>query len=279
MFWGGTMVAGRDLAQHLGPYSASFLRFVVATSCLWFVVRRRDGGLPAVRGAQWIPLILLGMTGVFAYNVFFLQGLKVIAAGRAAIIIALNPVVITIFSALLFKERLTRLQVLGILISVTGAVIAISEGDPVRLFRGGLTSGDFFIMGCVASWSSYSLIGKQAMRTVSPHAAVTFSSAIGCLALLPFALGEGLASQLASIPAIAWVDVVYLGFFGTVLGFTWYYQGLLEVGAAKASVFINFVPIFAIFQAHLILGEPIYPSQLLGAATVGFGVWLSNRKR
>lgn len=277
MFWGGTMVAGRDLAQHIGPYSASFLRFVVASTCLWFIIRKREGGLPPVRGRQWIALVLLGMTGVFAYNIFFLQGLALIPAGRTAIIIALNPVVITIFSAILFKERLTLLQTAGILISVTGASIAISHGNPLELFRGGLTKGDFFIMGCVASWSSYSLIGKQAMRTVSPHAAVTFSSVIGCLALLPCALADGLLRDLPTLPAVAWLDVGYLGIFGTVVGFTWYYQGLKQVGAAKASVFINFVPIFAIFQAHFILGEPIHVSQLFGAVTVGFGVWLSNR--
>jgi drug/metabolite transporter (DMT)-like permease len=70
----------------------------------------------------------------------------------------------------------------------------------------------------------------------------------------------------------------YLGFFGTVLGFVWYYQGIQHIGAIKASVFINFVPISAIVLSFFILREPLTGSLLLGTAMVLVGVYLTNRE-
>jgi drug/metabolite transporter (DMT)-like permease len=75
-----------------------------------------------------------------------------------------------------------------------------------------------------------------------------------------------------------WGSIAYLGFFGTVLGFIWYYQGIQAIGPTKASQFINFVPISAILLAFCVLHETITRSLLMGAAFVITGVYLTNRK-
>jgi drug/metabolite transporter (DMT)-like permease len=74
-----------------------------------------------------------------------------------------------------------------------------------------------------------------------------------------------------------WLSLLYLGIFGTVLGFVWYYEGIKAIGPMKASQFINFVPISAIVLAFLILGEPVTPSLLVGTILVCSGVYLTNR--
>jgi drug/metabolite transporter (DMT)-like permease len=101
VFWGGTFIAGRVVAKDVGPFAASFLRFAIASVFLLFITWRVDGKLPAIKKAQIIPIILLGMTGVFAYNVLFFKGLKIIEAGRASLIIANNPIFITLFASCL----------------------------------------------------------------------------------------------------------------------------------------------------------------------------------
>ena len=89
------------MAKDVGPFAASFLRFAIASVFLLFITWRVDGKLPAIKRTQIIPVILLGMTGVFAYNVFFFKGLKIIEAGRASLIIANNPIFITLFASCL----------------------------------------------------------------------------------------------------------------------------------------------------------------------------------
>jgi drug/metabolite transporter (DMT)-like permease len=275
-FWGGTFISGRMLAGSVAPFSAAFFRFLFATVCLYAVVLHRQGTIPKLEKQQILPVVLLGLTGVFAYNVFFFNGLKLVAAGRASIIIANNPIVISVFSALFFGEALSSIRLVGIVVSVSGAVLAISGGDPSALLAGGIGPGDLFIFGCVASWAVYSLLGKRVMRDLSPLTAVSHSAAVGMLALLVPACMEGMPSAVPGYSPMDWINLAYLGWFGTVLGFVWYYEGIRVIGASRASLFINFVPISAICLAHIILKEPLTPSLLAGAFLVVTGVTLNH---
>ena len=277
VFWGGTFIAGRVVAREVGPYSTAFFRFVIASFFLLFLTRRENGGFPGLRKTQIFPIILLGATGVFAYNVFFFKGLKLINAGRASLIIANNPVVIAVLAAYLFREKLGFIKMLGIVLSVGGAIVVISKGDPFSIFHGALGWGDFFIFLCVLCWAAFSLIGKAAMNGLSPLVATTYSCLVGTAALFIPACAEGMMTSFVHYSGTAWFSIFYLGFFGTVLGFVWYYEGIDAIGATKASQFINFVPISAVLLAFLILGEPITFSLATGTAFVCLGVYLTNK--
>jgi drug/metabolite transporter (DMT)-like permease len=275
LFWGGTFIAGRKLAAEVGPFCGAFLRFFVASVFLVAMMLRTEKGLPVPKRGHLIPLFLMGMTGIFLYNVFFLKGLKLIEAGRASIIIANNPIFIAIMSALIFRDRLNLLKAAGILISVCGAVTVITRGDFSAGLGGGLGWGELFIFGCVASWVAYSLLGKSVMSDLSPLVAVTYSSVIGAVCLFPPAVMEGLWN-FGTYSFTAWASIFYLGFFGTVLGFVWYYEGIKRIGPVRAGLFINFVPVSAVFLAFLILDEPLTVSLLIGAVLVSSGVYLTT---
>ena len=264
------------MAKDVGPFAASFLRFAIASVFLLFITWRVDGKLPAIKKAQIIPIILLGMTGVFAYNVLFFKGLKIIEAGRASLIIANNPIFITLFASYFFKEKLNPIKVTGIIISVIGAIIVISRGNPIELLNGNVGWGEFYIFCCVLTWVAYTLIGKAVMTDLSPLVSVSYSSAVGAVALFVPAYFEGMMRDLVHYSTADWFGIFYLGFFGTVLGFVWYYQGIKIIGPMKASQFINFVPISAVLLAFFMLGESITLSLLVGTIFVISGVYLTN---
>ena len=276
IFWGGTFIAGRVVARGVGPFSAAFLRFAVASIFLLLITYRVENRLPPVRKSQVIPLILLGMTGVFSYNVFFFKGLKIIHAGRASVIIASNPVFIALFASYLFKEKLSVTKFAGIIISVTGAIVVISRGNPIEIMRGNAGLGEFFIFCCVMSWVAYSLIGKAVMKDLSPLVSVCYSSVVGAVGLFIPAYLEGMVQHFSHYTKMEWLGIFYLGFFGTVLGFVWYYEGIKAIGATKASQFINFVPISAVVLAFFLLAEPITSSLVIGTLMVCAGVYLTN---
>lgn len=275
-FWGGTFIAGKGLAHHIDPYSAAFFRFVIASIFLIFLTIRMEGGLPKIGLRQVIHVTLLGMTGIFSYNICFFTGLSFINANRASLIIATNPIFISLFSALIFKESLTPLKITGLCLSVIGAMVVISNGDPALILESGLGRGEAAIFGCVLSWVAYSLLGRPLMKDLSPMASVCYSSIAGTLLLLIPALGHHVLSNAPGYTLVEWGSLFYLGFFGTVLGFFWYYQAIREIGPMKAGVFINFVPLSAIILAWLILGESITPAILSGGALVISGVYLTN---
>ena len=202
IFWGGTFVAGRLVTQNVGPYTIAFLRFTIASILLLLLTWRIEGKLPKLQKSQIIPVVLLGIIGIFIYNVMFFKGLKIIEAGRAALIIATCPIFITICMAIFLKEKISLLKGLGIVISVCGAIIVISKGNLFRIFEGGLGLGELYIFCCVLSWVTYSVIGKSVMKNLSPLASVSYSATVGAIALLVPALFEGLIQNIANQSAL-----------------------------------------------------------------------------
>ena len=239
IIWGGTFVAGRIVVQTMQPFTAAFCRFAVASICLLILMQKIEKRLPRLRKHQIFPVVLLGLTGIFSYNAFFFLGLQTVAASRAALIVALNPIFIVLGAALFFKEKFTSLKLLGITTSLTGAAIVISKGQIVYLIRGSIGWGEIFIFGCVLSWVAYTLIGKSVMKSLSPLATTTYACIVGAIALLIPALFEGIIQDFVQFPPAAWLGILYLGVLGSAIGFSWYYEGVVAIGAAKASIFIN----------------------------------------
>ncbi len=273
--WGGTFIAGRLLAE-MNATSGSLFRFIAATAFLVAVTLKQEGRIAPLPRSQWLPVGFLALTGVFLYNIFFLSGLQTVPAGHASLIIASIPAVIAICSAMFLGERLTLLKLLGIVLSIIGAMTIISRGEILKLLSQAVL-GDLFILGCVASWAAYSLVGKKVMGELTPLAAVTWSCILGTLMLLLTAIYSGLSAEALPVTATHWLSCAYLGIFGTGLGGIWYYQGIQKLGTAKAGVFINLVPINAVIMGWFLLGEPVGLSLFLGAVLIITGVYLVNK--
>lgn len=277
VFWGGTFVAGRVISREMGPFLAAFLRFAVATATLTVFLKVTGATPPRLPRRLIIPVLALGFTGVFAYNALFFSGLRSVSAGRASLIIASNPGAIALFAWLLLGERINKLKILGISFSMGGAALVIIRGQQQGFLHGGPGLGELYIIGCVLSWVAYSLVGKLALRELSPLVSVTYACAFGGSALAVPALVEVLSGGLASYSAPVWFSIVYLGVFGSALGFLWYYEGVQIIGPSRAGVFINIVPISSVLLAYFLLGESVDRSIVLGAVLVVAGVFLTNR--
>lgn len=277
VFWGGTFIAGRALAGQVAPFSAAFLRFAVASVFLLIFLLNANGRIPTVRRTQLLSILVLGLTGVFAYNFLFFKGLERIEAGRAAVIIANNPVLIAVLSALIFKEQLNHVQLFGILMSVCGAILVVLRGKLSLLWAGGFGQGELFIFGCVLSWVTFSLVGKSVLSGLAPLTAIFYSAVVGGAMLLGPAVAEGMFESIWHYSLLDWFCIFYLGFFGTAIGFVWYYDGIKAIGPTKAGLFINFVPISAVVMAYILLGEPVTVSLFFGTLMVVTGVILTNK--
>ncbi len=274
--WGGTFISGRMLAASVDPAITAFLRFLIASLALVLLTLATEKRLVVPPVRSWLPLFFLGLTGVFSYNVFFFHGLQHITAGRAALIVAATPLLITLLAALFLGERLTLRKTLGIFLSLSGAVVVISNGHPGSLLHGGIGPGELALLGCVLSWSAYSLIGRAVLRTIPPLRSVCYSSLIGTVLLLIPASGKGLLPSLPALTLVDWGNLAFLGIGGTAIGFSLYYQGIKRIGAMRAGIFINLVPLFALLLSWAILDETVRPLVLAGGLLVLSGIALAN---
>lgn len=275
--WGATWVSGRIVAQEMGPFPAAFLRFLSASVFLYLLSCRAEGRWPRPPRGVLSGVAFLGLTGVFLYNAMFFSGLALIPAARAAMIVACVPATVALYSALVLRAPVTAVKALGIALSLSGVAVILSGGDPRTLFTHGAEAGDLFILGCVAAWAAYSIAGGRVMRRITPLSAVTWSCLVGNALLLPPALLTGLAAQAQAASWLVWGNLLFLGVGATGLAFTWYYDGIRALGAPRASIFINLVPVFATLLSTAVLGETLGLSLLAGGAMVLSGVILANR--
>ena len=274
--WGGTFVVGRIISQTLDPFTSGFGRFAIASVFIALSLSYRQNKLEKLNSRQILLVICLGLSGVLAYNLFFFLGLREISASRAGLIIAFNPVCITVASSILFRERLTYLKAIGVAISLLGAVLIITEGNFSTLFQS-IARGELFILGCVASWVVYSLVGKLAMRELSALTTTTYAIWSGTVLLLPFAIWEQ-NNRFPRIDLMTGLGLAYLGILATTIAFNWYYEGINTIGAAKAAIFINLVPVFAIIFGTIFLQESLSAIAFVGGGLVIWGVSLVNRQ-
>ncbi len=280
VFWGGAFIAGRILAQSLPTMTAAFGRIFIASILLVIVVIKIEGSLPRLNRKQIFLTAILGFTGVFINNICFFGALARVPAGRTSLFVSLTPIVIAILAGFFFSERLGVRRWIGILVALLGAIVVITRGDLVS----GITDisqsiglGELMMIGAVFSWAAYTLISREVIETLSPIVATTYSTLWGFFFLSIGALGEFKDIDWALIDWRVWTSVFYLGAFGTVIAFIWFYEGIQAVGPSRTAIFSNLVPAFGVLFSVLLLGEPLLISMVVGGLITALGVSLVNR--
>jgi drug/metabolite transporter (DMT)-like permease len=281
LFWGGTFIAGRFLAQSVPLLTAATGRFAVAVVLLLVLAWKKEGGLPRLDKSQLIGTAALGLTGIFLYNACFFAALARMPAGRTALFVALNPIVTALASAVLFRERLGAVKWLGIVIALSGATIIITRGDLAGVLHDvsqSIGAGELLMFCAITSWAAYTLIGRSMLKGLTPIAATTYAAMWGLAFLAAGAAFEFSSVDWSKFGWQVWAAIFYLGAFGTVIGFVWYYEGVKAIGPSRTAVFNNLVPAFGITLAALLLGEPILVSMVAGGVLAVIGVTLTNRQ-
>jgi len=275
--WGGTFVAGKIVVASLTPLMGSFARYVVACVALLVAALALEGGLPRLTARQWLATFVLGLFGVFAYNLFFMGALTRLPASRAALIIALNPAITIAISAVVLGERLSARRWAGVALALLGVAVVVSRGDFSSFASGGVGAGELFMFAAVTSWALYTILGRKVLGGLSPLAATNYDALWGTVLLGAVAAPQFDTLHPSQFDARLILSLLYLGVLGTALAFVWYYMSVKKVGASSASIFNNLVPVFGVAISVLVLGEALLPSMLIGGAIAIAGVMMVSR--
>lgn len=275
--WGGTFVGAKYVLASLTPLMGSFARYVVAVVALLVAAFALEKGLPKLARSQLLATIVLGALGVFAYNLFFMGAVHRLPASRAALIIALNPVITIVISSFVFGDKLRWHRWVGIFVALTGVWIVVSHGDVLSIASAGVGVGELMMLCAVTSWALYTVIGRKVLVGLSPLAATNYAAIWGTLML-----GLVAAPHIPELTAdqFGWkvvVSLLYLGVFGTAIAFVWYYISIKKLGTAITSIFTNLVPVFGVLISVLLLGEQLLVSMLVGGAVAIAGVMMVSR--
>ena len=283
LIWGAAWSWGRIVAQAMPPLTAATLRFLISAVALLFWLYHRDRlrALVALTRRQWAGLALAAACGVSGYAIFFMLGLRHIGAGRAAVIFSINPALTMLGAAWLFRERLNRRILCGMMLAVGGSLVVAARGNPLLLLSA-LGTGEYLILGCVFCWVSYSLIGRRVLTGIDALTATTATAVIGGAMLLAVSLAaEGTAAwtRLAHVAPSVWAILLALAFGATLLAYLWYFEGIAALGAGNAAAYMTLIPVFAVLIAALWLHEPLTLSLVAGGALTVCGMVLMQRGR
>ncbi|MEV7647258.1 DMT family transporter [Arthrobacter sp. NPDC089319] len=276
VFYAGNILTGKALSD-LPPLTIAFGRIAVAFLVLLPIGYRSAWRSRHLFVRHWKPLLLMTVTGIAGFNTLIYSALQFTSATNVSVLEASIPAVTVLLSFWLLRERLRPLQWLGILLSLCGALWVVTNGQLLRLAEMSWNIGDALMAVGTVFWAVYSMAVKRYLHLFPAHGAVLVMTGLSVLCLLPLVIGEWTIVGIPPISGGQWSGLLYLGIFPSVIALLLYNRAVATLGASQASVFLNFVPVFTMFGAYVLLDEAVSLMQVLGAMAVILGVFFTTR--
>lgn len=276
LFWAGNAIAGKLAAGVISPVALTFSRWLIACIVFYIFARphlKRDWAV--VR--RHLPLLFaLGALGFSAFNIGLYWALNYTTALNVTIEQSAMPMLIIIANYFFFGLRITALQALGVLLTITGVLVTATRGSPLTVLETGVNRGDAMMVLCVLLYGGYTvaLRFRPDIHWMSLMFVLTFSAA---LLAAPFYAVEIVRSGFEIPGPDAWAIIAYTAIFPSMLSQLFFIRGVAMLGANRAGLFINLVPIFGAVLAVIILGELFQPYHLAGLLLVLGGIAISER--
>nr|WP_282454590.1 EamA family transporter [Flavobacterium pygoscelis] len=271
-FWGTTWIASKEGVKHMPALQLAAIRqFLGGFLYISFFLFKKA---PWPKGKQWKTIIILSILNFVLSNGLSTWGVKYISSGLGAIIGALVPlwvVIITFFRG----ERLSRLSVIGMMISFSG--ICVIFYDHLTDFL--IPSFRFGILVSVAStltWAFGTLYTKKKAATFNPYFSLGLQMFLSSILIFAYTGATGISVPLSQIPAISWWSIAYLVVFGSVLTFIAFIYALQNLPAEISTIYSYINPIVAVLLGAIIFGETLNAAIAIGGSVTLLGLYMVN---
>ncbi len=277
LFWALVFHIGKYTVEVVSPLFASAWRFLIAAAVLVPIIAMGDGWSFSTVRRNWLGLLIMSAIGVFGFNVALFYGLRTTSAVNSALIMGFTPALTGLLSALVNRESLSRHQVVGMVLGITGVIVVVCQGSWQVLVAMSFSSGDLLVMLASLCFAVYPIIPKRFVRGMSALQTTGCSIAGGAVLMAAFAMVAAPDFFTLPPPGVA-AGIVFMGLFSSAIAYLWWNQAVQRMGATSVAVFLNLVPIFTAVIGVL-LGQAVSIAQFFGAGLVIVGVWYSSRKR
>jgi drug/metabolite transporter (DMT)-like permease len=267
-------IIGRAVHGEVPPVGLSFWRWVVGILVLLpFVLRRGAGRWPIYR-RHWPAFALLGFF-MIGSTTLVLVALGMTSAINVSLINAVQPTLTVLFAWLFFREALTARRTAGILLGVAGVAVMVSRGDLELLAGLDFQPGDFVALLAMCGFSGYALNLRRLPRELSGVESLFAITVAGTVLLLPFYLAESAIWKTVPLSSTSIGAILALALLVSVFGNLLWNAGNRLIGAARAAIFINLIPVFGTVLAIVFLDERLFHYHLAGGAMVALGLFLA----
>lgn len=275
LFWAGNSVLARGIADLIPPVALSFWRWVIALVILLpFSWRHLKRDLPLIK-QHWLIIATLGLLGIASFNTLLYTAAHTTTVLNMTLAQAIMPAVILVISFFVFREKVSLLQIIAVILCVSGTGYVIIQGDINRLVQLQFVSGDLLMMLAVVLYAFYSVFLRKS-PAIHPLSFLFSTFCVGAILLLPLYAWEQHSSVPYSLTLPVIAGFLYLGIFPSILAYLYWNRGVREIGANRAGLYINLIPLFAALLAIALLGERFKSFHLVGTLLICSGLLLFN---
>jgi len=252
----------------------AWLRFGMAAVFMlpWL---RRAPHEPRLDGRTRGLLFLESFLGNFLFSICLLYGLRASSAVVAGVILAGIPAAVALLSRIVLGERIAPRVAAGIALSVAGiALVALGRsGDAMA---GTSTWGALLVLGAVFCEACYVVIGKRLTQDLPPRRISALINLWGLVLVTPLGLWQAMSFDFAAVQPGSWGLLLFYALAASMVTVWLWMHGLQQVPAARAGVFMVFLPVATALVGLLWLGESISLLQALAYALALAGVLLAT---
>jgi len=277
LFWAGNSVVGRGVAGLVPPIALAFWRWTGAffiTLAFACPHLRRDW--PTLLRA-WPPMLALSATGIALFNTLQYIGLNSTTALNALLLNSVAPLLILLFAFVLFRERPSWRQSLGIVISLLGVAAIAARGSLDMLVHFRFNEGHVWIIVAMAIYAAYAVL-LRLRPTVHPLSFLAAAMGVGVCMILPAYMWEIAEGRTISGVAGAYLGMAYTAVFPSVVSYLCFNRAVELIGAARAGQSVHLIPLFGSALAVLFLGERFHLYHAAGIALIAAGIALATVK-
>jgi drug/metabolite transporter (DMT)-like permease len=273
LVWGANTVAARLAVGEISPMMLTGSRWIVSCAALGLTAHREIAQHWRALLPAWRRIVLMGAFGFTGFNAIFYTAAHYTTAINIAIIQGTIPVLVLIGSFYFFRTPINGLRFLGVVLTIAGIAVVASQGDITALAQLALNRGDIAMVVACLMYAGYALAlrGRPAVPGIVFFAAM---AAVACLSSLPLLAIEVATGHFFMPTAKGMALVLFVGLLPSFISQITFMRAVELIGAARAGVFLNLVPVFGPLLAVLVLHEPLAPYHALALALVlgGIGV-------
>src|SRR6266480_3404387 len=273
VLWGINFVVVKYATHIFSPVAFTGLRVGITAGFLLLVALARGGFAVARRDVA--RLLLLGVIGNGIYQLLFVHGVARTRAGNASLIVGAAPAFIALIARARGLERVKRVTLVGIALSVIGVGLVIvgsahsSAGETTLL-------GSVLVFLGVLCWSTYTILLQPYTRRIDVIQLSAITLVGGAIPLLIASMRALIATEWTNVPLGGWLAIFYSSVISMGVAYFFWYRGLRVLGPTRTAVYSNLQPIVALLVAWAFLGEIPTIFQGVGAVTIIAGVFLTR---
>lgn len=282
LFWSGNFVLSRGMHAEIPPVSLAFWRWTLALLIIAPFGLRRVSAQRKLLIEHRRFMIWQGILGVSGFNTLIYLALQSTTAINAVLVNSCIPIIIVLISLLVYRERLSMRQSIGVFISLGGVLLLIAKGDLKTLQQLTFNQGDLLVLAAALVWAFYSANLRHYPPGLHPIAYLTGIMLTGLVFLLPCYLLEIQSGKHIQINIETILTISYVALFASILAFICWTRAIREVGANRAGPFIHLMPVFSTILAIIFLEEVLLGYHVQGMALVFTGIFITTftlRKR